>query len=148
MVRYTHLAWAPGKPMSRQWHRLLLDVHAKHHVRAEVDSAHRTMSEQLALVRQKGVWSSSNPHGAAFPTLWAPHIRVGRADHAIDFNDNSGNRADVQHAAAQLGVTLTQTVPGEPWHLEANRRQLRRYAKRRAKEIRQAKRAKRKAARK
>jgi hypothetical protein len=116
-----------GEKVSTSWDVVL--THARRMgVRFTLDSGRRTMAEQLALVRQKGLWSPRNPHGAAKPVPWAPHVRVGRQAHAIDVNDNDGGRGRLQHWLAQHGLPTRQTVPGEPWHLEASESDLKRYA--------------------
>lgn len=78
------------------------------------------------MARQWYFWNlyrSGRGNLAAFPTPFAPHIRTGRFDHAIDFN----NAAGVARAAARRGVTLRWTVRGESWHLEADRAELAHY---------------------
>lgn len=124
-----------GEKVSRQWFQLLTDIRRHDHVTFHLNEGHRT------LARQTQFWNlfrAGRGPIAAFPSPFAPHIRTGRADHACDFNNAEG----VRRAAAKRGVTLTRTVlwPNgsvrEEWHLEANRAQLRRYAKRRAGEQR------------
>lgn len=124
-----------GERVSLPWHRLLTDIREQDRVAFNVNEGRRTMARQAELVRQKGVWSMRNPTGAARPSPTAPHIRVGRFDHAIDFN----NAVGVDVAAGRRGVTLTPTVPGEPWHLEANAGQLLAYYRKRRRQIRRAK---------
>jgi hypothetical protein len=116
-----------GHKVSTSWDIVL--THARRMgVHFELDSGRRTMAEQWQLVREKGLWSPRNPHGAAKPVPWAPHIRLGRQAHAIDVNDNDGGRARLQRWLSQHGLATRQTVPGEPWHLEAPEADLRRYA--------------------
>ena len=105
--------------VSRQWYVLLHDLGDV----GNVNEGHRTFTRQLQLVRLQGVLSLRNPHGAALPSPFAPHIRTGRPDHAIDV-DNSQAYID---AARRRGVTLTRTVSTEAWHLEANPSQLAAY---------------------
>jgi GH24 family phage-related lysozyme (muramidase) len=119
-----------GERVSRPWERLLRDLRARG-TRFHLNEGKRTFARQRELVRQKGVWTPSNPTGAAVPSHRAPHIRTGRFDHACDFD----NAAAVETAAAARGVTLRATVPGEPWHLEADRDRLLSYYKRRRREI-------------
>lgn len=94
-----------------------------------LDSGRRTMAEQRALVREKGLWSPSNPHGAARAVPWAPHIRVGLQAHAVDVNDADGGRQRLQRYLSREGLAPRQTVPGEPWHLVVGEWALRRYAR-------------------
>lgn len=143
-VSYVRLAFASRdhERVSRQWYTLLRDLHAAG-VRFNVNEGHRTMERQAQLVREKGLWSSRNPTGAAAPSASAPHIRTGRPDHAIDFD----NAAAVVSAAARRGVTLRRPIPTEPWHVEPDAGDLARYYKRRHREAlaRKAKAAKAKA---
>lgn len=119
--------------VSRAWIGLLRDLRNVDGVRFNVNEGHRTMARQAELVRLKGLWSPSNPTGAAAPSPTAPHIRTGRPDHAIDFDNAIG----VIAAARRRGVTLRQTVmPHEPWHVEADLTDLRRYNARRVRAIR------------
>jgi hypothetical protein len=122
-----------GEEVSGAWIGLLRDLRHVDHVDFNVNEGHRTLARQAELVREKGLWTPSNPTGAAAPSANAPHIRTGRADHAIDFD----NAVGVIAAARKRGVTLRQTVmPHEPWHVEANLVDLHRYNARRAKAIR------------
>jgi hypothetical protein len=105
-----------GKRVSRQWHRVLTE--ASYHVKFTLDSGQRTMLEQLALVREKGVWSWSNPHGAAFPSPNAPHIRVGRQNHCLDINSLDGGQKRLADYLAKHGVHVVFNVPPEPWHMD------------------------------
>lgn len=110
--------------VSREWYYLLHDLH-KAGVVFNVNEGHRTLARQRELVRQKGLWSASNPTGAAAPTVFAPHIRSGNPAHAVDFD----NAAGVIAAAKKRGVTLVRTIPTEPWHLEPNATSLAAYAR-------------------
>lgn len=122
--RELHFHSPDHEKVSNQWYVLLYNINKYSKGSWIVTEGHRTMARQAELVAEKGVWSPSNPHGAAVPSPRAPHIRTGRPDHAIDVAPG----ADFLIAAAKRrGVTLTRTVPGEPWHLEANAAQLKRY---------------------
>lgn len=121
-----------GKRVSRQW-RIVLNEAERDGVLFTVNSGRRTMAEQWRLVRQKGVWSPSNPHGAARPAPWAPHIRVGRQDHALDIDTGGGGETRLQGWLVKHHAAAVNTVPGEPWHLEVPRGQLRKLARRIAK---------------
>lgn len=117
------------KKVSTSWDVVL--THARRMgVKFKLDSGRRTMKEQWVLVRQKGVWSPSNPHGAARPFPWAPHIRVGLQAHAIDVNTTDGGESHLQRWLKKEGLHPRNTVPGEAWHLEVGERELRAYAKR------------------
>lgn len=104
-----------GKRVSKQWKRVLTE--ASKHVHFTLNSGKRTMWEQTLLVRQKGVWSPSNPHGAAIPSPNAPHIRVGRPWHCLDVN-NDGGQVRLAKYLAKHGVHVSFNVPGEPWHMD------------------------------
>ena len=119
-----------GERVSRPWERLLRDIRARG-TRFHLNEGKRTFARQRELVAKLGVWSPTNRTGAARPSHNAPHIRTGRFDHACDFD----NAAAVETAARARGVTLRATVPGEPWHLEADRDELLAYYRRRRKEI-------------
>jgi lysozyme len=111
--------------VSRQWFSLLWDIAHHDHVDYNVNEGHRTMARQQELVNEQGLWSPSNPHGAAAPSSHAPHIKTGHPDHAIDFDNAQG----VINAAQKRGVTLSRTVSTESWHLEPNATQLFNYWK-------------------
>lgn len=121
-VRYRGI---DNESVSDQWYQLLRDIRYVDNVRFNVNEGHRTMA------RQWFFWRIYQNGGniAAFPSPFAPHIRSGRFDHAIDFNNAQG----VMDAARRRGVTLTRTVrwPNgtvrEEWHLEANAGQLQAY---------------------
>jgi hypothetical protein len=97
-------------------HAIVLEAADDAGVRFTLDSGRRTMAEQAALVRQKGTWSPRNPHGAATPNRNAPHIRVGRANHALDVNSLDGGQARLAAFYRKNGVAIAFNVPGEAWH--------------------------------
>lgn len=117
-----------GKRVSGQWHTVLTE--AAKHVNFRLNSGKRTMAEQRALVRSQGLWSYANPHGAAAPNPNAPHIRVGRANHALDVDQYAGD--GVQALARWLrshGMAVNFTVPTEGWHIEASAADLAKLAR-------------------
>lgn len=116
-----------GKSVSKEW-AIVLRAAERAGVRFDFNSGHRTMAEQAALVRQKGVWSPSNPTGAAVPSPTAPHIRVGRIDHALDVNQLDGGTHRLAAYLRGQGAAVRFTVPGEPWHMEVAASALRRLA--------------------
>jgi hypothetical protein len=130
-----------GARVSRPWYRLLADLRVSG-ATFHLNSGHRTMREQWGLFRQnmhlvRGRWAPRRGRSlTAFPSPLAPHVRIGRRDHACDFDGAAG----VEVAAKRKGVSLTLTVPGEPWHLEANARELFAYHRRRTRQIRRARR--------
>lgn len=111
-----------GEKVSAEWYALLTAARSAGVV-FRVNEGHRTMA------RQQYFWDlykSGRGNLAAYPSDNAPHIRTGRFDHAIDFN----GAENIRRYAAAHGVTLTRTVRGEEWHLEANAAQLKAYANR------------------
>jgi hypothetical protein len=120
-----------GERVSRAWFPLLHDLRVAG-VAFNVNEGHRTRERQQELIDEKGLWSPSNPTGAAAVSDNAPHIWTGRPDHAIDFD----NAAGVVAAARKRGVTLRQTVmPHEPWHVVPDLDDLRAYRERRKKRM-------------
>lgn len=123
-VHYVKLEFASRdhEHVSRQWFYLLRDLH-EDGVQFNVNEGHRTMKRQRVLVRLKGAFSASNPTGAAAPSRTAPHIRTGKPNHAIDFD----NAAGVVSAAGKRGVRLYRPISTEPWHVDPDAGDLRRY---------------------
>ena len=109
-----------GKRVSGAWLIVLREARRRGVV-FRLSSGRRTMREQWVLYnamrRGSGVL-------AAFPSPIAPHIRVGRCDHALDVNALDGGEARLQSWLRKNGVSAKNTVAGEPWHLEAPRGQL------------------------
>jgi hypothetical protein len=106
-----------GKSLSAEW-LVVLTAAAKEGVNFTLNSGHRTMAEQQDLVNKQGLFGPNNPHGAAFPSAIAPHIRVGRIDHALDVDAADGS---AQRLAAWLrakGAHPAFTIATEPWHIE------------------------------
>jgi lysozyme len=111
--------------VSSEWFVLLWDLTHHDHLDYNVNEGHRTWARQQQLVDEQGVWSPSNPHGAARPSATAPHIKTGSPDHACDFDNVEG----VIRAAKKRGVTLRQTVSTEAWHVEPDPSELHHYYK-------------------
>ncbi len=99
--------------VSKVWSVVLHDMYADG-VRSNVNEGKRTIARQQDLVDDLGLWSPSNPTGAARPSTTAPHIREGRFDHAIDF----GNDWAAFAWLLENGLQPRRTVPGESWHIE------------------------------
>lgn len=116
-----------NEEVSVEWYTALMDCR-RAGVAFNVNEGHRTMA------RQTYFWSGSpnNPNRtwrgnlAARPSPYAPHIRSGRFDHALDLN----NAAGVMRWLRAHGIRCSLTVPGESWHVEANADDLRRYHQR------------------
>jgi hypothetical protein len=98
--------------VSRIWSVVLHDM--REDIWFNLNEGHRTLARQAQLVAEKGVWSPSNPTGAARPSPFAPHIRTGRFDHAIDVDADQ----DVFAWLARNQLYPARTVPGESWHIE------------------------------
>jgi lysozyme len=113
-----------GKRVSRPWYRILNEARA-HGVRFLLTSGRRTMAEQTRLFHQNmqlvgGRWVRRPGRPlTAFPSPTAPHIRVGRIDHALDVNALDGGENRLQAWLRDHDVISTNPVPGEPWHLAA-----------------------------
>src|ERR1044072_4142161 len=109
--------------VSQEW-ACALDYIAEHyHVDAIINEGHRTYERQLYFYNCYLTKRCNNGNLAAFPSPFAPHIRTGRFDHAIDF----GNAQQVHDALNRIGIVTTWTVRGESWHLEANAAQLKAF---------------------
>jgi hypothetical protein len=107
-----------GKSVSREW-AVVLNAAAEAGVSFQLNSGHRTMAEQQRLVDQLGVFNAvTNPHGAARPSATAPHIRVGRIDHALDVDDNDGSADRLAAWLRGKGAHPAFPIGSEPWHLE------------------------------
>ena len=114
-----------GKRVSAQWFVVLTE--ASRHVRFTLTSGQRTMAEQQALYN---LYKSGRGNLAAFPSPTAPHIRVGRQDHAIDVNALDGGETRLQRWLEQQGARASNPVRGEAWHMEINPADLAMLAKR------------------
>lgn len=117
-----------GEVVSREWHIVLRDMR-RAGVRFNVNEGKRS------LARQRYFWNCG-PRGccccnscnlAAYPSPFAPHIRVRRIDHAIDFS----NDEEVFDWLRRAGLRPKRTVRGEPWHIEVPAARLRAYARKR-----------------
>jgi hypothetical protein len=108
-----------GKRCSREWHIILTAARADG-VDFRLNSGKRTMAEQQWLYDHQ-------PPLAAYPSPTAPHIRVGRFDHAADF----WRAFAIMAWMRRNGMPSARlTVPGESWHVEVRADELRRAAKR------------------
>ncbi len=109
-----------GKRVSKAWYRVLSRAR-QDGVDFHLNSGRRTLREQWKLYRHYKTYGYPL---AAFPSPLAPHIRTGRSDHALDVETNYGGEQRLQNYLIEKGVRAVNTVRGEPWHLEADRRQL------------------------
>jgi hypothetical protein len=92
-------------------------------VHMERRSGHNNVNEgRRTLARQLYFWNCyrccccNDCNEAARPLPTAPHIRVGRIDHAIDFNDGARAERDLK----ALGINAWRSVPKEDWHVEVD----------------------------
>lgn len=124
-----------GHRVSKRWYRVLRRAR-REGVRFSVISARRTLAEQWRLFRQNMYWNGWRyvPRPGrpltAFPSPFAPHIRRGRANHALDINTRDGGEYRLQSWLSRQGAHPTNPVRGEPWHLELGAWDLRRLARR------------------
>jgi GH24 family phage-related lysozyme (muramidase) len=99
-----------------------------------VTSGHRTEQEQQRLFDQNmirpGVPKKGRPL-TAVPNRNAPHIRTGRANHALDIDSLDGGEARFERWIESQGARIEwiNTVRGEPWHGEVSREDLERLAR-------------------
>jgi hypothetical protein len=116
--------------VSGRW-RVILRAADKDRVRFYVTSGHRTLREQWKLFRQnmqfvRGRWVPRPGHPlTAFPLPTAPHIALGRRNHAIDVNSLDGGETRLQRWLERHGAHPTNPVPGEAWHMQLSGRDLR-----------------------
>lgn len=108
--------------VSREW-AAALDELRRRGIYYHINEGHRTMARQQYFWGCYQCQCCNGGNLAARPTPWAPHIRTGRFDHAIDFD----NASEVIRGLSQLGIHASLTVPGESWHVEANADDLRKY---------------------
>ena len=114
-----------GELVSVQWKTACVELGLSH-----VNEGKRTLR------RQTFFWNCgpsrccccNNCNLAAFPSPFAPHIRVGRIDHALDTADGAGDERKLNAA----GISASRpagagTDRWEPWHVEASASDLRRF---------------------
>jgi hypothetical protein len=107
-----------GITVSRSWNWLLTDAR-RAGIDFKLNSGKRTIAGQKAMVAKHGLWSQSNRTGAAAPNPRAPHIKHGRANHAIDVDMYAGDGENALQAwLRKQGLNVVNNVPGEPWHLD------------------------------
>jgi hypothetical protein len=102
-----------GKTVSREWAAVL--TAAAREVAFRLDSGHRTMAEQQVLFNH---FLAVGSPLAARPSASAPHIRLGRIDHAIDVDSLAGGAKRLAIWLHGKGAHPTFPVPGEAWHIE------------------------------
>ena len=108
------MATFDGSAVSTPWF-VVLTAARRNGVRFRLNSGRRSMAQQLALYR---AYRAGRGNLAAFPSPFAPHIRVGRDDHALDVNALDGGAARLDAWCTERGFPLDHTVRNEPWHVE------------------------------
>lgn len=105
-----------GRRVSRDWWHVLRGAELDG-VAFVLNQGRRTLAEQAAFYARylRDGWPL-----AAKPTPWAPHVRAGRQDHALDVATLDGGMDRLRAWLHAHGVTTTLTVRGESWHVEAN----------------------------
>lgn len=103
-----------GKRVSEDWRAILAGAE-REGVPVHLNDGQRTVAIQEQRVRDHGLWSPSNPTGAAAPNPNAPHIKRGAPNHAVDINQPDGGLfAWLRHK----GVPVVRNVPTEHWHYD------------------------------
>lgn len=101
--------------------RIVLEAAERAGVAFHLNDGRRTIAIQRQRVRDHGVWSPSNPHGAALPNAGAPHIKHGAANHAWDvdlFRPRPGGQLRLATFARQHGIPVAFNVSTEAWHAD------------------------------
>lgn len=114
-----------GKPVSKPWHTVLTH-YRRTGGRFRVNSGRRTMREQWRLYR---AYRAGRGNLAAYPVPSAPHINYGRANHAVDVDNLDGGADRMVRWLRRKGVKASRPVQGEPWHIQADRADLLRFAR-------------------
>ncbi len=86
-------------------------------MRFGLNSGQRTIAEQRVLYNR---YRNGTGNLAAYPNPNAPHIRVGRANHALDINSLDGGETRLERWVEGKGVDWRNTVRGESWHGEVS----------------------------
>jgi hypothetical protein len=102
-----------GKTVSHEWAAVLTE--AAREVVFRLNSGHRTMPEQQLLYDHFLRFGSPL---AAKPSASAPHIRVGRIDHALDVDALDGGASRLAAWLRSKGARASFPIHREPWHIE------------------------------
>lgn len=120
------MAYFQGQKVSRTWWRVLSAAQAAG-IDFRVNDGRRSMADQWRLYR---LWQSGQGNLAAFPNPNAPHIWVGRPNHALDIDQFVGDGEQaLQNWLQRHGVDAVNNVAGEGWHIYAPAHQLLRLAR-------------------
>jgi GH24 family phage-related lysozyme (muramidase) len=100
-------------------------------VQFSLNSGHRTFAEQQVLWDAYQRYLNGGPWApkAAYPSHTAPHIRTGKAAHAIDVSSNDGGANRLAAFLRRHGGHPAFPVGGEPWHIELPGADLKRLAR-------------------
>ncbi|MDO8187204.1 peptidoglycan-binding protein [Conexibacter sp. JD483] len=106
-----------GHHVSDDWFKVLTAAR-RAGVSFRLNSGRRTLAEQQRLY---DLYRAGVGNLAAVPSPTAPHIRVGRQDHALDVDVAFGGGVAVLRSWLRgHGLATSLTVAGEPWHVEAD----------------------------
>lgn len=128
VVRYVPI---DNELVSRAWFAVLRDMRADG-VDFVVNEGHRTLERQSYFYGcgPNGCCCCNNCNLAARPSPFAPHIRTGRADHAVDFG---GDIDGVLRWLDSKGLVPIRPAGSgsswEPWHIEVSLSRLLIYAR-------------------
>lgn len=118
-VRYESI---DSELVSALWYTFLTEAR-RDGVRFTINEGHRTYARQAYFYNCYRCGCCNNGNLAAVPSPNAPHIRTGRADHAIDTDELDA----LIGFGLKGGVRIVKTVAGEAWHGEASRDDLQRF---------------------
>lgn len=96
----------------------MLEAAAAAGVDFELNDGRRTEAIQRARIAKHGLWSPSNPTGAAPARQSSPHIKHGAANHALDVRWDDGGAARLAVFYRRRGVPMVFNVPAERWHVD------------------------------
>lgn len=118
------MATFQGQKVSRVWWRVL--TAADKDIDFRVNDGRRSMADQWRLYR---MYLAGTGNLAAFPNPNAPHIWLGRPNHALDIDQYAGDgEQSLQNWLIRHGVDAVNNVAGEGWHIYAPLTQLLRLA--------------------
>lgn len=118
-----------GKRVSRA-HKIMLEAYEQEHGLVFLNQGRRTLAEQA---RFYAIYLRYGHPLAAKPLPGAPHIKWGRANHALDISagTNAGYSQNVAAFYRAHGIQVAFNVATEAWHMDTfNEAELIRAAKR------------------
>ncbi len=111
-----------GELVSRPWAVVLRDLDKR--LDFTINEGRRTLARQQFFwdCGPNGCCCCNNCNLAARPSPFAPHIRVGRPDHAIDFGPDRSTQDAIVRELDKMGLGPTRPAgtgsQWEPWHIE------------------------------